>query len=119
MAKTEEEKLDEHCLKDMLPIRDALDVISGKWKIMILVSIKHNHKRFREIERSIPKITSKVLAKELKDLEQHQLIKRTVYNDYPVVIEYTLTDYAMTLEKVMNELHSWGVNHRKKITGKL
>lgn len=108
----------DNCLKDMLPIRDALDVISGKWKMMILVSIKHNNKRFKEIERSIPKITSKVLAKELKDLEQHKLIKRTVYDDYPVSIEYTLTDYAMSLEKVMNELHAWGVNHRKKILGK-
>ncbi len=118
MAKSKEEKTKGDCLKTMLPIRDALDVISGKWKIMILVSIKHNNKRFREIERSIPKITSKVLAKELKDLEQHKLIKRTVYDNYPVVIEYTLTDYAMSLEKVMNELHSWGVNHRKKIIGK-
>lgn len=118
MAKSKEEKLNGDCLKTMLPIRDALDVISGKWKIMILVSIKHNNKRFREIERSIPKISSKVLAKELKDLEQHKLIKRTVYDDYPVAIEYTLTDYAMSLEKVMNELHSWGVNHRKKIIGK-
>lgn len=108
----------DNCLNDMLPIRDALDVISGKWKMMILVSIRHQNKRFSEIERSIPKITSKVLAKELKDLEQHKLIKRTVYDDYPVSIEYTLTDYAMTLEKVMNELYKWGVNHRKKIIGK-
>lgn len=103
----------------MLPIRDALDVISGKWKMMILISIKHNNKRFREIERSIPKISSKVLAKELKDLEQHKLIKRTVYDDYPVSIEYTLTDYALTLERVMNELHTWGLNHRKQILGKV
>jgi DNA-binding HxlR family transcriptional regulator len=116
MAK--EKAMSESCLKDMLPIRDALDVISGKWKMMILISIKHNNKRFRDIERSIPKISSKVLAKELKDLEQHKLIKRTVYDDYPVSIEYTMTDYAMSLEKVMNELHIWGLNHRKEILGK-
>lgn len=108
----------DNCLKDMLPIRDALDVISGKWKMLILVSIKHQHNRFSEIEKSIPKISSKVLAKELKDLEQHKLIKRTVHDDYPISIEYTLTDYAMSLEKVMTELHNWGVNHRKKIIGK-
>jgi len=116
MAKEKADK--EDCLKKMLPIRDALDAINGKWKMMILVSIMHNNKRFREIERSIPKITSKVLAKELKDLEQNKLIKRTVYDDYPVSIEYTLTDYAKSLEKVMTELHIWGVNHRKKIIGK-
>lgn len=118
MSKVDEKWKSGDCLKQMIPIRDALDAISGKWKMMILVSLSHNNKRFREIERSIPKITSKVLAKELKDLEQHKLIKRTVYDDYPVTIEYTLTDYAKTLNPVIHALHAWGTNHRKKIIGK-
>lgn len=118
MSKTEEKTKSSECLKEMLPIRDALDAISGKWKMMILVSLSHGNKRFREIERSIPKITSKVLAKELKDLEQNKLIKRTVYDDYPVTIEYTLTEYANTLKKVLDELQKWGINHRKMIIGK-
>lgn len=118
MANLKVSQAESDCLKSMLPIRDALDVISGKWKIMILISIRHQNKRFREIERSIPNITSKVLSKELKDLEQHKLIKRTVYDAYPVMIEYTLTDYAKTLEPVMNELYSWGLNHRQFILGK-
>ena len=75
-------------------------------------------RRFREIERSIPKITSKVLAKELKDLEQHKLIKRTVYDDYPVAVEYTATEHTKSLEKLMSELSKWGAIHRKKIIGK-
>jgi DNA-binding HxlR family transcriptional regulator len=116
MSKMDKEKNHEECLKLMLPVRDALDVISGKWKILILISIMHGNSRFRKIEKSIPKITSKVLAKELKDLEEHKLIKRTVYDDYPVKIEYTITEYAISLEKVMNELHIWGLNHRKKIS---
>jgi DNA-binding HxlR family transcriptional regulator len=78
------------CTGALLPIRDSLDVISSKWKLQIIISLKHGNKRFREIERSIPKISSKVLAKELKDLEEHQLIKRTVYDDFPVLVEYTL-----------------------------
>lgn len=120
MAKkqTQEAGTQSECLSMMLPIRDALDVISGKWKIMILVSINHGNKRFKEIERSIPKITSKVLAKELKDMEEHKLIKRTVYDEYPVSIEYTATKYSESLQPVMIALHSWGVNHRKKIIGK-
>ncbi len=106
------------CLARMLTVRDALDVISGKWKILIIISIMSGHRRFREIERSIPKISSKVLAKELKDLEEHQLIKRTVYDESPVLVEYTATDYVFTLDKVIEELHNWGANHRKKILGK-
>lgn len=106
------------CVSDMLPIRDALDVINGKWKMLILVSLLHGNRRFSEIQRSIPKINAKVLAKELKDLEQHKLVQRTVYNDYPVLIEYTTTDHAKTLKKVMSELYAWGVMHRKKIIGR-
>jgi DNA-binding HxlR family transcriptional regulator len=118
MKKINKKKNHEQCLKQMLPIRDALDVISGKWKIMIIISVSHGNSRFRQIEESIPKITSKVLAKELKDLEEHKLIKRTVFDDYPVRIEYSATEYTQSLEKVMNELYKWGVSHRKKLIGK-
>ena len=106
------------CLSALIPVRDALDVISGKWKLLILISISSGNKRFREIERSIPKITSKVLAKELKDLEEHQLIKRTVYDDIPVMVEYTTTPYSESLGKVIMELRDWGLAHRKKVMWK-
>jgi DNA-binding HxlR family transcriptional regulator len=105
------------CQSMMLAVRDTLDVISGKWKLLIIISINNGNKRFREIERSIPKITSKVLAKELKDLEEHKLIKRTVYDDSPVLVEYTVTDYVKSLENLILEMYKWGVGHRKKIIG--
>jgi DNA-binding HxlR family transcriptional regulator len=106
------------CSSAMMPVRDALDVISGKWKLQIIISISSGNKRFREIERSVPKITSKVLAKELKDLEEHQLIKRTVYDESPVLVEYTPTTYSDSLQEVIAALRKWGMNHRKKIIGK-
>jgi DNA-binding HxlR family transcriptional regulator len=106
------------CLAAMLPVRDAIDVISGKWKLMILISISSGNKRFREIERSIPKITPKVLSKELKDLEEYQLIKRAVYDEAPVIVEYTTTSYSKSLQPVIKALRDWGVNHRKKVFGK-
>jgi DNA-binding HxlR family transcriptional regulator len=118
MAKAVIKKKKVDCLAKMIAVRDAMDVINGKWKLMILISISEGNSRFREIERSIPKINSKVLAKELKDLEEHKLIQRTVYNDYPVAIEYTATEYVLSLEKVMDALYDWGLNHRKKIFGK-
>jgi len=106
------------CRADMLPVRDALDIISGKWKLLILISISSGNHRFREIERSIPKITSKVLAKEFKDLEENQLIKRTVYDSTPVLVSYEITPYAQTLQPVIEALSEWGKNHRKMILGK-
>jgi DNA-binding HxlR family transcriptional regulator len=105
------------CTDFLLPLQDSLYVINGKWKLPIIISLWAGNRRFREIERSVPKITTKVLAKELKDLEEHQLIKRTVYDTSPVLIEYTLLPYADTLKEVVEALTKWGTNHRKKIIG--
>jgi DNA-binding HxlR family transcriptional regulator len=106
------------CLDTIKPVRDALDVISGKWKLPIIISVGVGNDRFTDIQESIPGITPKVLAKELKDLEQHKLIKRTVIEDYPVKISYKLEPYADTLTPIIYSLKDWGVNHRKKVTGR-
>lgn len=103
------------CIETIKPVRDALDVINGKWKLPIIISIGVGNERFTDIQESIPGITPKVLAKELKDLEEHQLIKRMVISDYPVKILYKLEDYSNTLTPVIYALKEWGVNHRKKI----
>ncbi|WP_428665689.1 winged helix-turn-helix transcriptional regulator [Runella sp.] len=103
------------CLDSLLPVRDALDLISGKWKIQVIISIGVGNHRFSEIQRSIPTITPKVLAKELKDLEQHRLIKREILNSYPVTIQYTLEPYADTLTPIIQSLKEWGKSHRKKL----
>ncbi|MFT4204588.1 MAG: helix-turn-helix domain-containing protein [Chitinophagaceae bacterium] len=109
---------EEEYVRSLRAIRDALDVISGKWKLQIIVSLWVGNKRFREIERSIPGMTPKVLTKELKDLQEHQLIKRTVFDDSPVLVEYTLLPYANSLATVIDELKTWGINHRKTLFGK-
>jgi DNA-binding HxlR family transcriptional regulator len=115
MMKKREHK---ECLSILQPVRDSLDVINGKWKILILISIWEGNKYFREIERSIPKLSTKVLANELKQLEDHHLITRKIINGFPVRTEYALTEYAKTLENLILELQKWGINHRKKIAGR-
>lgn len=103
------------CLDTVKPVRDALDVINGKWKLPIIISVTVGNERFTDIQESIPGITPKVLAKELKDLEQHQLIKRTIIEDYPVKILYKPEPYADTLTPIIYALKDWGLNHRQKI----
>lgn len=103
------------CVSALLPVKDTLDLIGGKWKLLIIISIWEGNKHFREIERSIPKLSTKVLSKELKDLEMNKLIQRKVIDDIPVKIEYTLTDHAKSLGKVIQTLHGWGKEHRKAI----
>lgn len=106
------------CLDTIKPVRDTLDVINGKWKLPIIISIGVGNSRFTDIQESIPGITPKVLAKELKDLEQHKLISRKVIDDYPVKISYKLQSYADTLTPIIYALKDWGVKHRKKIIEK-
>jgi DNA-binding HxlR family transcriptional regulator len=105
------------CMQALKPVRDTLDVINGKWKLQIIISLNAGNKRFTEIERSIPKLTSKVLAKELKELEQNNLVERVVKDTYPVSIEYLPTEHTKTLFPVVESLKDWGENHRKHIFG--
>ncbi len=106
------------CMNAILPVRDALDVINGKWKLPIIISLTFGNKRFSEMAREIPAITDRMLSKELRDLEMNELVKRTVYDSVPVVVEYSLTPYGASLKKVIEELRMWGVEHRKRILGK-
>ncbi|MBS1773233.1 MAG: helix-turn-helix transcriptional regulator [Bacteroidetes bacterium] len=108
----------DECGRHIMAVRDALDILNGKWKLPIIISLIYGDKRFKEMERDIEGITAKMLSKELKDLEVNQLVKRTVYDTMPVTVEYSLTDYGKTLKKVIGELHNWGTNHRKRIIGK-
>ena len=104
-----------YCLDTVKPVRDALDVINGKWKLPIIISIGVGNERFTDIQESIPGITPKVLAKELKELEQHRLIKRIITEDYPVKINYKPEPYAETLTPIIYALKDWGLSHRDKM----
>lgn len=108
----------DECGRHIMAVRDALDILNGKWKLPIIISLIYGDKRFKEMERDIEGITAKMLSKELKDLEVNELVKRTVYDTMPVTVEYSLTDYGRTLKKVIGELHNWGSTHRKRIIGK-
>ncbi len=105
------------CAKQLLPVRDALDMLSGKWKIPIIIALTYGNCRFKELHRQIG-ITPKMLSKELKELEMHQLVKRTVYDSIPVSVTYELTPYATSLKPVISALRKWGTEHRNRLMGK-
>ncbi len=99
----------------VLAINDTLNVISGKWKMPIIASLFFGKMRFTEIQRNIPKITPRMLSKELKELELNGIVIRTVHDSMPVVVEYELTESARQLSDVMDSMIRWGMNHRKGI----
>jgi DNA-binding HxlR family transcriptional regulator len=106
------------CSQYVLPIRDCLDIISGKWKLPILGALTHSKKRFKEMEREIQGITPRMLSKELRELELNQLVSRKVYDTKPVTVEYELSPYGKSLDKVLGAMKEWGLQHRKRIIGK-
>lgn len=117
MQETEVKHSSTACKAHMLPITDTLEIVGGKWKLPILFELIRSGKamRFMEIQRNIGGITSKMLSKELKDLELNQLVERTVYPTTPVTVEYAMTDYGRTLGKVIRALENWGTKHRARI----
>jgi len=121
MKKKEAVILDSTCTKDdeLLAAKDAIAVLSGKWKIQ-LISTLHcgGALQFMEILRIIDGIGTKMLAKELHDLETNLLVKRSVMETRPVTVKYELTPHGQTLERIINEMRTWGRAHRKEVIGK-
>lgn len=106
------------CTAMLTPVRDALEILSGRWKLPIIISLSFGNKRFKQMSTEISGITDKMLSKELKFLEENKLIKRTVYDSFPPIVEYSITAHGKSLEKLIDELRDWGKKHRKKIIGK-
>lgn len=105
--------------KEIMAVRDSMDVLNGKWKISVISSICfYNKRRFSDILNDVGGISNKMLSKELKELEANKLIMRTVLNTQPVTVQYELTEHGKTLRTIIDNLKAWGVQHRKKIIEK-
>ena len=118
MANTKLKMNDAKCTSMLVAVKDAMEVLGGKWKIQIIIALTFGNIRFKEIGREVGNISDKMLSKELKELEMHQLVKRTVYDSFPPVVEYELTEHGKTLHKLIDSLRDWGMLHRKKVLGK-
>lgn len=90
------------------PVATAIDVIGGKWKVIILYQLRGQTLRFGELKKRIPKITQKMLTQQLRELEKDKLVKRHVYAEVPPKVEYTPTQLANQLNPVLDQLCEWG-----------
>jgi DNA-binding HxlR family transcriptional regulator len=96
------------------PVKYALGVIGGKWKLRILVQLlKKEVVRFNELKREISGITNTMLSNSLHELELDQLIIRKQYNEMPLRVEYILTEKGKSLLPLLFELFNWGNNQIK------
>ncbi len=107
------------CRMQVQGVKDSQDLLSGKWKIVIVTALFNNGKfRFMDLGRHIEGIAPKVLSKELKDLELNQLVKRTVLDTTPIAVEYELTTQGKSLNKIVEAMAEWGIEYRKSILKK-
>jgi DNA-binding HxlR family transcriptional regulator len=92
-----------HCAMDV-----TMDFIGGKWKTVVLWYLRNKTMRFGEIRKQIPDITEKMLSLQLKALEDDGILRREVFPEVPLRVEYSLTDFGKTLVPVLEAIAKWG-----------
>ena len=103
------ESLCENIAGERCGLKRVLDIVGGKWKILILCIIDNQDiVRYSELKRGIFGITNTMLANSLKELEEDKLVVRKQYPEMPVRVEYSLTEKAKTLIPILLELKKWG-----------
>lgn len=94
--------------KNECTIEGIMSIIGGKWSMPIIYSLSSGKKRFKELERSMPSINTRMLVKELKTLEKHNVVKREAFATVPPTVEYSLTKSGKELEPIIMQLYQWG-----------
>jgi DNA-binding HxlR family transcriptional regulator len=92
-------------------LKDVLDVIGGKWAMPIIYNLSKGTMRFKEIESTIEGINTRMLVKELKNLEANGIVTREVFASVPPKVEYTLTKKGDELLPSIKSLHRWGLDY--------
>jgi DNA-binding HxlR family transcriptional regulator len=102
----------EPCEDGSCPVSRAVDVLDGKWTLMVVRDLMGGTKRFGELRSSLRGISPKTLTDRLRSLEDHGLVDRRIYAEVPPRVEYTLTAAGQTLEPVLAALAEWGRHHQ-------
>lgn len=98
------------------PVEATLDVIGGKWKVVILFWLQGSVYRFAELRRKIPDISERMLTQQLRELEAHGVVLRKVYAEVPPKVEYSLTPYGRSLSPITALMCQWGKKHLARIS---
>ncbi|GAA3945218.1 helix-turn-helix domain-containing protein [Hymenobacter algoricola] len=93
------------------PVRTTLNVLGGKWKLLILSSLLQDTRRYGELRRLMPEVTEKMLIQELRELEQDGIVQRMVYQQVPPKVEYTLTEHGRRVSPLLDALLVWGQDY--------
>src|SRR5438132_10532444 len=99
-------------------VENTLDVIGGRWKVLILRQLFGGVKRFNELRRALAGITHKTLTQQLREMESDGIIHRKLYPQVPPKVEYSLTPLGKTLKSVLTAMHNWAERHGAALRGR-
>lgn len=91
----------------------ALEIIGGKWKMLIIWKLGEKKMRFNELHRCIPGISHKMLTQQLRSLEKNKLIIRKIYPEIPPKVEYSLTKYGNSILPILSDMCKWSIDYSK------
>ena len=101
--------------EEYCPIHEVTKLIGGKWKMPLMYVIQSGPKRFGELRRTLSPITEQMLTKQLRELENHNLILRNDFKTVPPKVEYSLTDFGKSLSGIINQYQEFGRKNKKQI----
>lgn len=105
-------------IETFCPIRDILDRLGDKWSVLVILILeKSDVVRFSELARSLPDISQKMLTVTLRNLEEMNLVKRTIYPEVPPRVEYNLTELGVSLLPPMHSMIDWALEHKEECLG--
>ncbi|MBQ9041819.1 MAG: helix-turn-helix transcriptional regulator [Eggerthellaceae bacterium] len=98
------------------PVETTLSLIGNKWQVLILRDLNlYGTMRFKELQRSIGKVSQKVLTSNLRTMEDTGLVHREVYAEVPPRVEYSLTETGKTLKPVLDAMWAWGEGYKESL----
>ncbi|MEK4647733.1 helix-turn-helix domain-containing protein [Exiguobacterium sp. FSL W8-0210] len=99
-----------------IPVEATLEVIGGKWKVVIMCHLIKGERRTSELRKLMPTITQKMLTQQLRELEEDGVIIRTVFEQVPPKVVYSLSEYGWSLKQILDAMCAWGEG-RINLTG--
>ncbi|MBI5638574.1 MAG: helix-turn-helix transcriptional regulator [Nitrospinae bacterium] len=108
--KSRQNKYDAACASDC-PVRRSLEILDGKWTMLVLRDLMGGPKRFGVLRRSLNHINPKTLTDRLRHLEKHKIVSKKIFPEIPPRVEYKLTEKGMHLKQVIVALKKWGMEH--------
>lgn len=96
------------------PVTHFMNKVGGKWKVLVIHGIHQGYNRFSLLQKVIPQISKQMLINQLRELEEDNIIERTVFAEIPPRVEYNISKYGKTMLPVIQTIQEWGLKDMKK-----